>query len=341
MLLAGERVHPLWQGRRGCLFVPGRGHLHVVRMRRRNPHGCAARVYRRAIDMEVLDEGCRASTSWTYFRLAGMGRLPRHPLFRGAFVPPSTSIVSRAVFSVGDVDDSIRRLDAAPLLADPRNTKHVFGLRPQFGRRHDLSLQPHDIWRFGPIPSRCISSAIEVLVSLGFILHGRGGISSHRQALWHSPAPLQEWHDMASYFRFRRPYIRWTGYFKYGQLRRRRIARLRLTSKDFMAKRITMTRSPELKATFASTSKWTTTQSAMHGLRAPCGAASKRFCADATHAMPGCHPAFLRVCTTVHAMASVRAVEDALKLRFSAQRPVHPQSHPDCARAARPHCSTF
>jgi hypothetical protein len=30
------------------------------------------------------------------------------------------------------------------------------------------------------------------------------------------PAPLQEWHDMASYFRFRRPYIRWTGYFKYG-----------------------------------------------------------------------------------------------------------------------------
>ena len=27
---------------------------------------------------------------------------------------------------------------------------------------------------------------------------------------------LSEWHDMASYFRFRRPYIRWTGYFKYG-----------------------------------------------------------------------------------------------------------------------------
>jgi hypothetical protein len=30
------------------------------------------------------------------------------------------------------------------------------------------------------------------------------------------PAPLSEWHDMANYFRFRRPYIRWTGYFKYG-----------------------------------------------------------------------------------------------------------------------------
>ncbi len=30
------------------------------------------------------------------------------------------------------------------------------------------------------------------------------------------PAPLSEWHDMASYFRFRRPYIRWTGYFKHG-----------------------------------------------------------------------------------------------------------------------------
>jgi hypothetical protein len=30
------------------------------------------------------------------------------------------------------------------------------------------------------------------------------------------PAPLHEWHDMASYFRFRRPYIRWTGYFNFG-----------------------------------------------------------------------------------------------------------------------------
>ena len=30
------------------------------------------------------------------------------------------------------------------------------------------------------------------------------------------PATIQEWHDMAAYFRLRRPYIRWTGYFKHG-----------------------------------------------------------------------------------------------------------------------------
>ncbi len=46
---------------------------------------------------------------------------------------------------------------------------------------------------------------------------------------------------------------------------------------------------------------------------------------------------FCGVCTTVHAMASVRSVEDALEAGDSAQRPVHPQSHPDCARVARPH----
>ena len=59
-------------------------------------------------------------------------------------------------------------------------------------------------------------SLIEVLVSLGFICMGVAGFLLIVKRFGILPAPLQEWHDMASYFRFRRPYIRWTGYFKYG-----------------------------------------------------------------------------------------------------------------------------
>jgi Ni/Fe-hydrogenase subunit HybB-like protein len=56
----------------------------------------------------------------------------------------------------------------------------------------------------------------EVLVSLGFISLGIVGFLIAVKRLAILPAPLAEWHSMASYFRFRRPYIRWTGYFKYG-----------------------------------------------------------------------------------------------------------------------------
>jgi len=70
---------------------------------------------------------------------------------------------------------------------------------------------------FRPNPEALYFPAtIEVLVSLGFISLGIVGFLVAVKRLAILPAPLHEWHDMASYFRFRRPYIRWTGYFKYG-----------------------------------------------------------------------------------------------------------------------------
>ena len=70
---------------------------------------------------------------------------------------------------------------------------------------------------FRPNPeSLYFPSTIEVLVSLGFICMGIAGFLFVVKRFGILPAPLQDWHDMASYFRFRRPYIRWTGYFKYG-----------------------------------------------------------------------------------------------------------------------------
>ncbi|SPE39451.1 Nickel-dependent hydrogenase, membrane protein (fragment) [Candidatus Sulfopaludibacter sp. SbA3] len=70
---------------------------------------------------------------------------------------------------------------------------------------------------FRPNPeSLYFPSTIEILVSLGFIAMGVAGFLLIVKRFAILPAPLYEWHDMASYFRFRRPYIRWTGYFKYG-----------------------------------------------------------------------------------------------------------------------------
>ena len=70
---------------------------------------------------------------------------------------------------------------------------------------------------FRPNPeSLYFPTTIEVLVSLGFISLGIAGFLLVVKRLAILPAPIEEWYDMASYFRFRRPYIRWTGYFKYG-----------------------------------------------------------------------------------------------------------------------------
>ena len=70
---------------------------------------------------------------------------------------------------------------------------------------------------FRPDPQALYFPAtIEILVSLGFISLGIAGFLVAVKRLAILPAPLHEWHSMANYFRFRRPYIRWTGYFKYG-----------------------------------------------------------------------------------------------------------------------------
>lgn len=70
---------------------------------------------------------------------------------------------------------------------------------------------------FRPNPQALYFPAtIEILVSLGFIAMGVAGFLFAVKRLAILPGTLSLWHDMASYFRFRRPYIRWTGYFKYG-----------------------------------------------------------------------------------------------------------------------------
>ena len=95
------------------------------------------------------------------------------------------------------------------------------------------SLRAHDkgkmflggmIYRFSPTTlafrpnpqALYFPATIEILVSLGFIALGVAGFLVAVKRFAILPGTLSLWHDMASYFRFRRPYIRWTGYFKYG-----------------------------------------------------------------------------------------------------------------------------
>jgi Ni/Fe-hydrogenase subunit HybB-like protein len=165
------------------------------------------------MDMEVLDEAARI-TSWLIFGWMGLRLIDI--LFRGeigtAFQFDRFAGVfwlEMALIATGGVLLSRAARDHSP--------------QPMF-IGYILSSFGGMIYRFSPTTlafrpnpqALYFPATIEVLVSLGFISLGIVGFLIAVKRLAILPAPLAEWHDMASYFRFRRPYIRWTGYFKYG-----------------------------------------------------------------------------------------------------------------------------
>ena len=213
MLLAGERVHPLWQ-------TPWLPFLYLGAATFMS-FGCVAGttmlcclVWKRAMDMDVLDEAARI-TSWLIFGWLAIAHA-------GHSVPRSAGTAFQAdrfagvfwleTFLIAYGGWMLRRS-----LRDHEIANDVPGLCPQFAGGHDLSLQPHDIGLYGLAPRRCIfrppSNSWSRLVSFAMGIAGFLLIVKRFAIL---PAPIQEWHDMVSYFRFRRPYIRWTGYFKFG-----------------------------------------------------------------------------------------------------------------------------
>ena len=196
-----------------ALAVSGCVHLYVVRVRRRNHH-----VVLRGVEARHGHGGARRSRPHygvADFRLAGVAPAG-HPVPRSArHRLPLRSLCGRLL--AGDVADFGRRLDASPFAAKLTRLESMF-------LGYVLSSLGGMIYRFSPTTlafrpnpeSLYFPTTIEVLVSLGFICMGVAGFLLVVKRFGILPAPLQEWHDMASYFRFRRPYIRWTGYFKYG-----------------------------------------------------------------------------------------------------------------------------
>ncbi|HEY2860037.1 MAG TPA: Ni/Fe-hydrogenase cytochrome b subunit [Terracidiphilus sp.] len=210
MLLAGERVHPLWQSPWLPVLYLGAAMFMSF--------GCVAGttmlcclVWKRAMDMEVLDEAARI-TSWLIFGWLALRILDI--LFRGALLTAFRFDRFAGVFWLEMLLIALGGFLLRRSVHDPQ---------PMF-IGYILSSAGGMIYRFAPTTlafrpnpeALYFPATIEILVSLGFISLGVAGflIAVKRFAIL--PAPLSEWHDMASYFRFRRPYIRWTGYFKHG-----------------------------------------------------------------------------------------------------------------------------
>ncbi len=212
MLLAGERVHPLWQSPWLPVLYLGAATFMSF--------GCVAGttmlcclVWKRAMDMDVLDEAARI-TAWLIFGWMGLRLLDilvRGALFTAFHLDRFAGVFWLEMALVAAGGYLLRQS-----LQDHNRQKMFLG--------YILSSAGGMIYRFSPTTlafrpnpeALYFPVTIEVLVSLGFIALGIVGFLIAVKRLAILPAPLHEWHDMASYFRFRRPYIRWTGYFKFG-----------------------------------------------------------------------------------------------------------------------------
>jgi len=212
MLLAGERVHPLWQSPWLPFLYLGASTFMSF--------GCVAGttmlcclVWKRAMDMEVIDEAARI-TAWLIFGWLALRLLDI--LFRGAL---GTAFHADRFAGVFWLEIFLISIGGFMLRRSVRTheTRFMF-------LGYVLSSFGGMIYRFSPTTlafrpnpeSLYFPSTIEVLVALGFVCMGIAGFLLIVKRFGILPAPLQDWHDMASYFRFRRPYIRWTGYFKHG-----------------------------------------------------------------------------------------------------------------------------
>ena len=212
MLLAGERVHPLWQ----TPFLP----LLYLGAACFMSFGCVAGttmlcclVWKRAMDMEVLDEAA-SITSWLIFGWAALRLLDI------AFREVVGTAFHFDRFALVFWIEMAMTLGGGWLLRRSVTTHE----RDKMFLGYVLSSFGGMIYRFSPTTlafrpnpqALYFPATIEVLVSLGFIAMGVAGFLVAVKRFAILPGPLYLWHDMASYFRFRRPYIRWTGYFKYG-----------------------------------------------------------------------------------------------------------------------------
>lgn len=212
MLLAGERVHPLWQSPWLPLLYLGAACFMSF--------GCVAGttmlcclVWKRAMDMEVLEEAARITvyliSGWIALRLLDI-------IFRGALLTAFRFDRFAGVFWL----EMLLVAGGGWLLWKSAKTHEA---RPMFVG-YILSSLGGMIYRFSPTTlafqpnpeAIYFPATIEILVALGFVSLGILGFLIAVKRLAILPAPLYEWHDMAAYFRYRRPYIRWTGYFKFG-----------------------------------------------------------------------------------------------------------------------------
>jgi len=212
MLLAGERVHPLWQ----TLFLP----VLYLGAACFMSFGCVAGttmlcclMWKRAMDMDVLAEAARITTcligGWLALRIldiafrGALGTAFHFDRFAGVFWLETVFIAGGGWL----LYRSVKTRDPQPMFMG-YILSSAGGMLYRFSPT-TLAFRPNPEALYFP-------ATIEIVVSLGFIALGVAGFLVAVKRLAILPAPLHAWHDMANYFRFRRPYIRWTGYFQGG-----------------------------------------------------------------------------------------------------------------------------
>jgi Ni/Fe-hydrogenase subunit HybB-like protein len=208
MLLAGERVHPLWQTSwLPFLYVFAAAFMAFACVAGTTMLCCL--VWKRPLDMEVLTEAA-SITSWLILVWTGLRVFDI--LYRGAMITAFRLDRFALVFWL----EMLMLIGAALALRKTvrtRDTRMMFlayafaGLGGMIYRFAPTTLA------FKPDPEALyFPAAIEVFVSLGFIALGILGFLLAVKKLAILPAPAEDWHDMASYARFTRPDIQLTGY---------------------------------------------------------------------------------------------------------------------------------
>lgn len=212
MLLAGDRVHPLWQTPLLPLLYLGAACFMSF--------GCVAGttmlcclVWKRAMDMDVLDEAARITTylicGWLAIRLlavvlrGALGAAFRFDRFAGIFWA-ETFLIAYGGWLLWQSLKSHK-------------------LRTMF-LGYTISSIGGMLYRFSPTTlaympgpkAEYFPSTIELLVAIGFVTIGVAAFLVAVKLFAILPAPAQEWHDMAAYFKARKPYVRWTKYFNFG-----------------------------------------------------------------------------------------------------------------------------
>ncbi len=208
MLLAGERVHPLWQTPwMPLLYVWAAAFMAFACVAGTTMLCC--QVWKRPLDMEVLTEAARI-TNWLMYGWMGLRLVDI--IFRGKLGTAFKLDHTALVFWV----EMLCLIGAAYLLhksiqaQDPQKMFRGFVLAGFGGMVYRFS--PTTL-AFLPNPQALyFPKAVEVLVALGFIALGVTGFLLAVKKLAILPAPNDEWHQMAGYAHVHRPDIQLTGY---------------------------------------------------------------------------------------------------------------------------------
>jgi Ni/Fe-hydrogenase subunit HybB-like protein len=217
MLLAGQRVHPLWQTPLLPLLYVGAATFMSFACVAGTTMLCCL-IWRRAMDMEVLDEAARIS-AWTIFGWLAIRNLDL--LFRGSLFSALHFTRYAGIFWT----ETLLIAYGGWLLLQSLKTHKTQTMFVGYA----LCSLGGMLYRFSPTTlaympgphAMYFPSAIEILIALGFASIGIAIFLIMVKLLAILPASNQEWRNMAAYYKARKPAIsrnKYLGFFGHNEL---------------------------------------------------------------------------------------------------------------------------